>query len=122
MGSDKAVLEVLDRGLDGSVTGGGNPIPECVVGIVASAKSGDRNEAQRLQNIFNVWTGYRCSVASNEISAAKAGLHSRISGFPIWTRPPLLHETEQNLKLIYHKLNKEILPRIRENHELIHDS
>jgi dihydrodipicolinate synthase/N-acetylneuraminate lyase len=114
VGSDKAVLEVLENGLDGSVTGGGNPIPECLVGIHACAKRGDRAQAQRLQNIFNLWTDFRRSISSNEISAAKAGLHARMNGFPIWTRPPLLHETKQNLESISDKLHKEILGDLKE--------
>lgn len=114
VGSDKAVLDTLDRGLDGSVTGGGNPMPECLVGIHASAKRGDRVEAQRLQNIFNLWTDFRRSVESSEVSAAKAGLCARMNGFPVWTRPPLKHETEHNIELMVDKLNKEILPLLGE--------
>ncbi len=110
VGADSAVLEVLDSGLDGSVTGGGNPVPECLLSIHESFTKGDKAKADRDQKVFNTWTDFRRSIQTSEISLAKAGLNARVEGFPIYTRPPLLHENGRTIKLVSKKLKKDILP------------
>ncbi|MBI2957658.1 MAG: dihydrodipicolinate synthase family protein [Chloroflexi bacterium] len=87
-GSDTLAFEALERGLDGFVTGGGNAVPECPLGITQAFAGGRKDKALRWQKVLDLWAAYRKSRSALEIAVAKAGLAVRIPGFPVCVRPP----------------------------------
>ncbi|MFC1919852.1 dihydrodipicolinate synthase family protein [Chloroflexota bacterium] len=89
VGNDSLAISALDKGLDGSVTGGGNPVPECLLKIRDAFAAGRTDSALKWQTILDDWRAYRKKLDILEISVAKAGLAARIPGFPVHVRPPL---------------------------------
>lgn len=112
VGADKLALEVLRNGLDGSVTGGGNPVPELLLSIRSAYSRGDLSQAQRAQETFNLWTNYRKALNLEEIPIVKAGLAARIPGFPIHVRPPFTEISPALANAITTFLHAEIIPLI----------
>lgn len=90
VGSDRWALEVLKMGLDGSVTGCGNPVPEFPAALHARFVSGDVEAAARAQQAFDRWTDFREALPINHLSVTKAGLAARIPNFPPYVRPPFV--------------------------------
>ncbi len=95
VGKDTKALAALDAGLDGSITGAGNPFPEFLVGIRQAWASGDTALAQRLQQEFDLWNAFRAAHKFDEPALVKAALARRLPGYPIHVRPPLRALTGQ---------------------------
>jgi 4-hydroxy-tetrahydrodipicolinate synthase len=112
VGSDPLSLQALDSGLDGSVTGGGNAVPECIVGISKSFAAGNRGLALEWQAVSDLWTSFRKSLGIQEVAATKAGLRARIDGFPLRVRPPLMPPDAETVDSTVSYLSREIMPAI----------
>jgi dihydrodipicolinate synthase/N-acetylneuraminate lyase len=89
VGKDAKALAALDSGLDGSITGAGNPFPEFLVGLRRAWAAGDTLLAQRLQQEFDLWNDFRAGFKADEPALVKATLAKRLPGYPIHVRPPL---------------------------------
>jgi dihydrodipicolinate synthase/N-acetylneuraminate lyase len=105
VGADKMTLRVLQNGLDGSVTGGGNPVPEYPLSIWKAYRNGDLPLARHFQASFDLWTDFRRSLNFEEIPVVKAGIAARIPGFPIRVRPPLIEASLEQVQKIREFLN-----------------
>jgi 4-hydroxy-tetrahydrodipicolinate synthase len=88
VGDDRQVLQVLRLGLDGSVTGCGNPVPELLVRIWTRWTSGDLSGAEQAQRDLDAWTGFRESMPMSHMALVKAAMGARMPGFPPHVRPP----------------------------------
>ena len=95
VGKDTKAFAALDSGLDGSITGAGNPFPEFLVGIRQAWAAGDPALAQRLQQEFDLWNAFRAAHKFDEPALVKAALARRLPGYPIHVRPPLRALTGQ---------------------------
>lgn len=89
VGGDKLALEGLKQGLDGSVTGGGNPFPEWLVSSFQSFRAGDLTTAATCQRDLELWSHFRKQHDWGEIALTKIALRTRLPDFPILVRPPL---------------------------------
>ncbi len=89
IGKDGKALAALDAGLDGSITGAGNPFPEFLVGLRRAWAAGDKLLAQRLQQDFDLWNDFRAIFKADEPALVKAALAKRLPGYPVHVRPPL---------------------------------
>ncbi|GAB2554442.1 dihydrodipicolinate synthase family protein [Nocardia heshunensis] len=90
VGDDSVAARVTDLGVEGIVTGGGNPIVEIPVGIAAAIREGDTATATHLQAIFDEWSRTKRRSPLPELPYIKAALGQRIPNFPHKTRPPLV--------------------------------
>jgi dihydrodipicolinate synthase/N-acetylneuraminate lyase len=87
LGNDAKVLEVLQRGLSGSVTGGANPLPELLIAMQTDFQlSGDK--AQSIQRCLDVWNVFRETSGYFEIPLVKVAMGARIADFPLHVRAP----------------------------------
>lgn len=110
MGSDSLAWDALQAGLDGSVSGAGNPVPEFLVQIYDCFINGKLELAKEVQDAFNVWNTFRKKVGVNEIAIAKVAISARIESFPTHVRLPLI-EADNDLKdKILKVMREEILP------------
>jgi 4-hydroxy-tetrahydrodipicolinate synthase len=100
VGSDRWALEVLKSGLDGSVTGCANPVPEFLVGLAAQFAAGDLEGARRTQSVFDKWTSFREQVPVNQLALTKAAMEARVPGFPAYMRPPFVTVDEERARQI----------------------
>jgi 4-hydroxy-tetrahydrodipicolinate synthase len=89
IGGDKLALEGLKQGLDGSVTGGGNPFPELLVSSFRSFLAGDLTTAATFQSDLELWSHFRKQHDWGEIALTKIALRTRLQDFPILVRSPL---------------------------------
>jgi len=114
VGKDNKALAALDAGLDGSITGAGNPFPEFLIGIRHACGAGDMALAQRLQQAFDLWNGFRATLTADEPALVKAALARRLPGYPVHVRPPLRAlDAQENAAL------DAILQRLRDTGHLI---
>lgn len=113
LGGDSLAFEALQKGLDGSVTGAGNPVPEFLVEMYKNFVSGNSERAQSIQEEFNIWNAFRKSINHNEIAVAKAALSTRIKDFPSYVRPPFTSLKPEQSKLINDKMINEIIPLVK---------
>ena len=87
LGNDTKVLEVLQKGLSGSVTGGANPLPELLIAMQTDFQlSGDK--AHSLQRCLDVWNEFREASGYFEIPLVKVAMGARIADFPLHVRAP----------------------------------
>jgi len=100
MGSDSSALRVLQEGLAGSVTGGGNPVPYLLTGIFSTFEAGDVSRAEELQTALNSWSDARRAIPAPEISVVKAALEALVPGFHRHVRPPLVALTDDQAREI----------------------
>jgi dihydrodipicolinate synthase/N-acetylneuraminate lyase len=112
MGADSLALKILESTLDGSVTGGGNPFPECLVEMYKSFISEEKKTCEKWQKSFNLWTDYRKSIKISEISMTKIALNTRIKAFPTRVRPPLKGADPEMQKKIIEHIKRNIIPRM----------
>lgn len=110
VGGDSVALEVLRRGLDGSVTGGSNPFPELLIAMTRCFQSGDLEGAMIHQASLEMWSTFRKQNNLGEIPLTKIAMRSRISHFPTFVRPPL-QELDEDESIQFFIKNK-ILPLI----------
>jgi 4-hydroxy-tetrahydrodipicolinate synthase len=112
IGSDRVVLEVLTRGLDGSVTGGGNALPEFLLTITREFRRGNLVAAERIQQSFNRWNQFRKENPLGEIAITKVALQIRLQHFPIRVRAPLVMAGESEVRDIERVVRDDMLPFI----------
>ncbi len=110
VGGDGLVLKVLQNGLNGSITGGGNPFPEFLLAITEAYQKGQLPRAEERQSALNLWNAFRKQCPLGEIPMSKAALRYRIKGFPTFVRPPLQEVAKEEWANIDHKLETEIIP------------
>ena len=99
LGNDTKVLEVLQKGLSGSVTGGANPLPELLIAMQTDFQlSGDK--AHSLQRCLDVWNEFREASGYFEIPLVKVAMGARIADFPLHVRPPFTPVPAENIDRI----------------------
>ncbi|MBO0880976.1 MAG: dihydrodipicolinate synthase family protein [Mycobacterium sp.] len=113
LGDDNAAAHITEVGVDGIVTGGGNPVIELPVRIAAALHDGDPGEATRLQKAFDDYSHTKRASQLPEIAFVKAALGARIPHFPTHTRPPLITATQTQTDTIHHYLHHTILPMMQ---------
>ena len=109
MGKESEVLEALGRGIDGHVSGAGNPVPEFLVLLYNYYENRQREKALEVQRAYEAWNRFRKALKANEIALVKAGLAARIEGFPLGVRYPL-EEASKEEDLIKRTIREEVLP------------
>ncbi len=109
MGKESEVLEALGRGIDGHVSGAGNPVPEFLVLLYNYYENRQREKALEVQRAYEAWNRFRKALKANEIALVKAGLAARIEGFPLGVRYPL-EEAYEEAGLIKRNIREEVLP------------
>lgn len=67
VGNDRAASDVLRKGLDGSVTGAGNAVPESFVAIHHGFKKGDDEAMAKGQKLLNDWAALREAITQLEV-------------------------------------------------------
>lgn len=112
VGGDRLAIQVLEAGLDGSVTGGGNPLPECLTGIYRSFSHNDEKGARKWQDLLDLWTDFRKTAGLAEIPVVKAGLRSRLKGFPLYSRPPFSAPSREATEEVSSFIVNKVLPRL----------
>ncbi|GEM_PF-216072 len=115
VGSDSLASKTLDAGLDGSVTGAGNAVPECLLQIVRSYSAGQREKAQSWQKVLDEWRAFRRGLPEvSGIASIKAGLAARITGFPTFVRPPFSPAEREVVSTIAGYVTGTMLPAIQD--------
>ncbi|MFC1944450.1 dihydrodipicolinate synthase family protein [Chloroflexota bacterium] len=112
MGGDSMSFAVLDKGLDGSVSGAGNPVPECLVGMHKAFVAGRKDIAREWQEIIDIWKNYRKHLDISEVAVIKAGLRARVDGFPVYVRPPFSAPGNADIDSVFVHITKELIPQI----------
>jgi len=112
VGGDRIALEVLKNGLDGSVTGGGNPFPELLLSLVHCFQTGDLAQAATHQAALDIWNQFRKQTNLGEISLTKIAMRNRLSHFPTSVRPPLQEVSSETIVTINAFIKQKILPLI----------
>jgi 4-hydroxy-tetrahydrodipicolinate synthase len=115
LGDDNAAAHTTELGVDGIVTGGGNPVIELPVRIAAALRDGDPEQAARLQKAFDHYSHTKHASQLPEIAFVKAALAARIPHFPTHTRPPMITttQTQTQTDTIHHYLHHTILPMMQ---------
>lgn len=90
VGSDSAALRALEHGLDGSVTGGANPVPQLMVEVHRQFTAGNVAGAAASQQKLDEWTVARKATGLQEIPLIKAVLSHLLPGFPPQVRPSFI--------------------------------
>jgi len=112
VGSDSLTFESLRLGFDGTVAGGGNALPEFPVAIHNSFLRGEPDAARKTQDDFDVWNSFRKSLQLSEITTTKIALSTRIKGFPVNVRPPLMTGTPTEISGISSYMDEKVIPLI----------
>ena len=112
MGRDALALRLLQEGLDGSITGGGNPLPECVHGINQAFRECEIGTAERKQGVFDIWNRHMKNPSTPEIPIVKAGMRARIPGFPVYCRPPFSEPPRDIVESARSVIEREVLPAL----------
>ena len=87
LANDAKVIEALQQGLSGSVTGAANPMPELLIAMQTDFQLFG-SQAKSIQRCLDVWNEFREASAYFEIPLVKAAMGARIAGFPIHVRAP----------------------------------
>lgn len=112
IGSDSLAFEALRLGFDGSVSGGGNALPEFPLGIYNNFVHGELALAKKTQGAFNVYNSFRKKLQLAEIATTKVALSTRITNFPVNVRPPLTKGTPTEISEIGNFMNEMVLPLV----------
>lgn len=112
IGSDSLTFEALRRGFDGSVSGGGNALPEFPLAIYNNFVRGESDSAERTQDAFNTYNSFRKKLQVAEIATTKIALSTRIKDFPINVRPPLIGGTPGETTEIRSFMYEKVIPLI----------
>ncbi|WP_431956525.1 dihydrodipicolinate synthase family protein [Nocardia lijiangensis] len=113
-GSDSVAARIRELGVQGIVSGGGNPVPELPVRIAAAVRSADEDAAARWQAVFDECRTLRHDSGLSDIAFVKAALAERIPGFPVGVRSPLMRASDAESTDIRAHLRHKVLPRILE--------
>jgi 4-hydroxy-tetrahydrodipicolinate synthase len=105
LGNDEKVLEVLQKGLSGSVTGGANPLPELLIAMQTDFQLSG-NKTQSLQRCLNDWNEFRETNGYFEIPLVKAAMGARIADFPLHVRAPFTPVPAEEIVRIRTLINK----------------
>ncbi len=97
LGNDAKALEVLQKGLAGSVSGAANPMPELLIALQAEFRS-FTGAARSIQRCLDVWNTFRQLSGYFEIPLVKAAMGARIEGFPTHVRPPFTAVPAEDLE------------------------
>lgn len=97
--ADSSCLSALQNGLNGSVTGGANPVPDFMVAIQRYYGK-QANKAQTVQCVFDMWNNYRSTHPVVEIPLLKAAMGARIEDFPVYVRPPFMPAPPETISQI----------------------
>lgn len=114
IGSDSLIFEALRRGFDGSVSGGGNALPEFPLAVHKSFLGGELNIAGRTQDAFNIYNSFRKKLPVAEIATTKIALSARIRDFPVNVRSPLMKTTPAEITEIRSFMYERVIPLIDE--------
>lgn len=106
LGADSLARQALEAGLDGSVTGGGQPMPECLVDLAACHRAGDSEGAARAQSPLDAWTAVRKRFTLPEPALIKAALGARLPGFPTAVRAPFVAADGNQIQAIRRALDE----------------
>ncbi|MGW4718192.1 dihydrodipicolinate synthase family protein [Nocardia sp. NPDC004260] len=112
VGDDRAAARLAELGLDGVVTGAGGPVAELPVAITAAARAGDEASASSWQRVFDTYSDTRKAMGLSDIAFAKAAAATRLPGFPLRVRAPLVGVDEQQRTRIERLLRSQTLPAI----------
>jgi 4-hydroxy-tetrahydrodipicolinate synthase len=113
VGADSLAYAALEKGLDGSITGSANPVPECLLAIRKAFLAGEHDLSRRWQGHLDVWNAFRRRAEGSEIAVVKAGLRARLPGFPLFVRPPLSRCSEAQAAGVVDFFTNTLLPVIR---------
>lgn len=112
IGSDSLAFEALRCGFDGSVSGGGNALPEFQLDIYKNFVCGKLDLARKTQDIFDIWNSFRKNLKLSEITTTKIALSTRIKGFPVNIRPPLMAGTSAEISTIHSFMHEKVIPLV----------
>lgn len=87
--------DVSASGLDGIVTASGLPIPELMYSSIKESKCATPGEASPSYTKYQIWSALRKELDLQVPAFMKAGLATRIPGFPLFCRPPLSEATAE---------------------------
>jgi dihydrodipicolinate synthase/N-acetylneuraminate lyase len=97
--SDTQALSALQRGLSGLVTGGANPLPECLIAMQAFFQASGA-KAHAMQRCLDIWNAFRETSGRFEIPLVKAAMGARVEGFPFYVRAPFTPIPDNELKRV----------------------
>ena len=102
-GTDFNVRGLFDKGLDGTVCGSSNVIPDTVKRLYQAVHTGDPDNIAYYQDLLDRWSLFRQPLGMLDMPIIKTGLSYRIPGFPIHVRPPLqtYHQNNEIEKLLH---------------------
>lgn len=109
LGDDGAGARVRALGVDGVVSGAGGPVAELPVAIARAVASGDLGRAESAQAIFDRYSAFRRETPLSDIAFAKAAIATRLPGFPVAVRAPLLTANAEQRRSIDTFLEDDIL-------------
>ncbi len=112
VGKDEWGFEVLNKGLDGSVSGAGNPIPEFLVNVDRAFRDDDKGGSQAWQERLDLWCSFRARTDVLEIPVVKAGIRARLTSFPLHVRPPFVECPSGTATSVTQFMTETLLPRL----------
>mmetsp|Transcript_15028 Transcript_15028/g.42184 ORF Transcript_15028/g.42184 Transcript_15028/m.42184 type:complete len:207 (-) Transcript_15028:20-640(-) len=97
VGNDRAASDVLRKGLDGSVTGAGNAVPETFLAIYEGFMGNDDERMASGQQLLDSWAEAREAITPLEPPIVKAAVSARVPSFGAEVRAPF-QELEAEVK------------------------
>jgi dihydrodipicolinate synthase/N-acetylneuraminate lyase len=105
LGNDAKVIEALQKGLSGSVTGAANPMPELLIAMQTGIQLFG-SKAKSIQRCLDAWNEFREASGYFEIPLVKAAMGARIAGFPIHVRAPFTPVPTEEIDRIRRVISK----------------
>lgn len=112
--SSATMLQALQAGMAGLISGSGLPFPACLVGLVRAFQNGQADQASHFQAVFDKWSRFRKDLGANGEAVAKYALSLRVPGYPSFMRPPLpelTQEQKQQVQAFLRDIDAEIVLR-----------
>ena len=111
-GTDFNVRGLFEKGLDGTVCGSSNVIPDIVKLLYQAVHKKNADLIDFYQDLLDRWSLFRQPLGMLDMPIIKTGLSYRISGFPIHVRPPLQPcFPNKEIQSVLHTLVSEIKKR-----------